>query len=198
MVLIACATAQAAEVKVLTHADDGYPALITVTGKIVDGDDQIFQTKAAHIYTAIVYLEGPGGMQKSALDIGLAIRKKGFRTAVADYTNCYSGCALAWLGGVVRYAAKHAHIGFHQASTPDTRAPSGYGNAITGVYLSQLGFPSTTISYVLKALPKTVTVLTPSDARQYAIDSLLLPESEADRYRIASGTRRRGPPFLAR
>ena len=179
--LTVSAAGHAAEVRVLSRADGMHPALITIRGKIVGGDDVTFQRNVAHIYTAIVYLEGPGGGQEPALNIGLTIRKKGFRTAVGDNAICYSGCALAWLGGVVRYAAKHARIGFHQASTPESKQPSSFGNALTGVYLSQLGFPSTTISYVLQAPPETVKVLTPKDALQYGINALVLPQSEVER-----------------
>jgi hypothetical protein len=42
------------------------------------------------------------------------IHLKGYATFIPDNSKCSSACAIAWLGGVMRIAGRHTHIGFPQ------------------------------------------------------------------------------------
>lgn len=56
-----------------------------------------------------------GGNLMAGLEIGRAIRLKGFDTLVPDKMYCASACALAWLGGKTRWAGPGDHSTFHAA-----------------------------------------------------------------------------------
>jgi hypothetical protein len=54
------------------------------------------------------------------------LRKKRFRTAVRDYQECSSACALAWLGGMQRFLG-YAMVGFHAPYTKGSIVHSDVG-----------------------------------------------------------------------
>src|SRR5499427_10628190 len=84
-------------------------------------------------------LDSTGGRVWTALQIGMAIRRYGFSTAVADNTQCSSACALAWMSGKERFMGKNAHIGFHAAKFADKPEVSHSAQAIIGAYLHEVG-----------------------------------------------------------
>ncbi|WP_292364827.1 hypothetical protein [Mesorhizobium sp.] len=152
--LLFASAAEAAEVQKLPQAP-GAPDLILVTGVIQPNDDVKFNQIAATASQAVVLLNSEGGSVLPALEIGRAIRLKGFATAVANDTLCASACALAWLAGTPRLVGEQAHIGFHASYVVDngTLSESGVANALVGAYLNQIGIPQSTIVFVTSAPP---------------------------------------------
>ncbi|MQX01383.1 hypothetical protein [Sinorhizobium meliloti] len=105
---------------------------IIVTGSIERGDAQRFKDywdeNAYDSFRFIVSLDSPGGSLVDGIEIGQFIRKNGAHTEVRRYSGeipgryreelssaeCYSACALAFMGGVEREVADDGKIGFHQ------------------------------------------------------------------------------------
>jgi hypothetical protein len=82
------------------------------------------------------------------LEIGESIRLKAFTTFVPENARCASACALAWLGGVQRYMAPGAQIGFHAAYNAKSGQETGVGNALVGAYLNKIGLPYEAVIYI--------------------------------------------------
>ncbi|MBB4349289.1 hypothetical protein [Aliirhizobium cellulosilyticum] len=108
---------------------------IIVTGTIVRGDAKRFKDfwdeNAYDSWNFIVSLDSPGGSLMDGIEIGQFIRKNGAHTEIRRYSpeiagqyyreerpdaECYSACALAFMGGVEREVAHDGKIGFHQFS----------------------------------------------------------------------------------
>ncbi len=76
--------------------------LISVVGTFADGDDVTFRRLVAESDRAVVVLNIGGGNLRSELQIGKAIRLRGFASAVPTGALCASACALTWLAGSPR------------------------------------------------------------------------------------------------
>ena len=168
--LIPFSTVAAEFNKVLTR--NGGPDIILVTGQLAVGDDKKFLKIALDSENAIVAFESPGGNLLAGIEIGKAIRLKGFSTFVPDGVRCASACALAWLGGRSRYMSETANVGFHAVyvKAEGQAAVSSAGNAVVGAYLNQLGLPTAAIIYITEAPPEGMQWLNFADARRYGID----------------------------
>src|SRR5690349_7861656 len=83
---------------------------IFVAGPLEPGDQSKFIDIALPLSNAVVVFNSPGGSLKAGLEIGRAIRLKGFATAVPDGAACASACAFAWLGGGARWMGASARI----------------------------------------------------------------------------------------
>jgi hypothetical protein len=199
--------AQAARIEVLADETTEHPALIVIKGQFLKSEVQhditTFATLAAvQKKPAIVFLDSMGGMTWTGLRIGKVIQGYGFSTAVADGTVCSSSCALIWLAGKERFMAPTSRVGFHAASTAGNPGVevSSYGNAVIGAYLYEIGLKEpTTIIYLTKASPQSMTRLTMIDATRYGIAakafSLSAHEwSWAQEALTGSNTRRIDPP----
>jgi hypothetical protein len=92
---------------------NGEPDIIFVTGDLARGDEKHFIDVAVNSENAIVLFQSGGGNLLAGIEIGKAIHLKGFATFVPDTVQCASACALAWLGGRVRYMSDTAQVGFH-------------------------------------------------------------------------------------
>ena len=67
-----------AEIDALDFDDDG--TAIVISGEIVEGDAERFRREAARHDDAVVFLQGDGGALLDAIEIGEAIRLRGYRT----------------------------------------------------------------------------------------------------------------------
>src|SRR5262249_54867319 len=145
---------------------------IFVIGDLTPGDDRRFIDVALNSGNAIVVFQSPGGNLLAGIEIGKAVRLKGFATFVPDTVQCSSACALAWLGGRVRYMSNTARVGFHAAfiDAGGQAAVSSAANALVGAYLNQLGLPASAIIYITDAPPKGIQWLSFADAQRYGID----------------------------
>ena len=151
------------------------PALILIKGQFMSGEDKkdtaAFSSIAAiQKKPAIVFLDSTGGIVWTALQIGMAIRRYGFSTAVADNTQCSSACALAWMSGKERFMGKNAHIGFHAAKFADKPEVSHSAQAIIGAYLHEVGVKDLrAVIFLTSASPDSMIWLSPNDAARYGI-----------------------------
>jgi hypothetical protein len=148
------------------------PDLIEVEGELIRGDETKFIEIALKSADAIVVFHSRGGNLLAGIEIGKAIRLKGFSTLVPDNMYCASACALAWLAGRARLMSNTARVGFHAVYTSEdgeTRVSSA-GNAIVGAYLNQLGLPTSAIIYITGAPPDGMQWLNFSDALRVGIE----------------------------
>lgn len=151
---------------------NGRPDIIFVVGDLALGDEKKFINAALSSGNAIVVFQSPGGNLIAGIEIGKAIHLKGFATFVPDTVQCASACALAWLGGRVRYMSNTAQVGFHAVYVDKggQAAVSSTGNALVGAYLNQLGLPTSAIVYITDASPQGMQWLNFTDAQNYGID----------------------------
>jgi hypothetical protein len=148
------------------------PDLIEVSGKLLQGDEAKFIETAIKSADAIVVFRSGGGNLLAGIEIGKAIRLKGFSTLAPDDMYCASACALAWLAGRVRFMSDTARVGFHAVYTSEDGGSriSSAGNAITGAYLNQLGLPTSAIIYITDAPPDGMQWLNFADAQRVGIE----------------------------
>jgi outer membrane protein OmpA-like peptidoglycan-associated protein len=152
---------------------------VQINGEIVRGDsDQFDQVIASLTGPTVVSLQSPGGIVGEGLNIGIAIRRNNYGTAVAENDMCASICGMIWLAGQPRYRTTSSKIGFHAAFRADGQE-SGSANALIGAYLSKLGLSYRAIAYLTDAPPDEMHWLTPSDAADVGIIySLITPQSQ--------------------
>lgn len=142
---------------------------IRISGEIVEGDGAKFVALFAARRMnpgATVSLTSDGGLLGEAAIIGLTIRERGLVTYVPK-GNCYSACALIWLGGAKLVRHPKSEIGFHQAFDRRTSVPQG--NAVVGFYLAKLGYDVRTSLFATEAAPKSVKLLTDKNAGEAGI-----------------------------
>jgi hypothetical protein len=168
---------------------------VHINGEIVRGDsDQFDRITASLSGSAVVVLQSPGGLVNEGLNIGIAIRRNDYRTAVAANDVCASVCGLIWLAGQPRFLAESSKIGFHAAFRADGQE-SGRANALVGAYLSRLGFSYRAIAYLTDAPPDEMHWLTPRDAADAGINySLIRPPAPEPRPFIAKPAPQYHPP----
>lgn len=161
--------ALAANVYVVPDTSVANVTFIAVEGDFTSGDEQQFAQIAIQHPNAVVMFNSPGGNLAAGIEIGKAIRLKGYWTYVPAGLTCASVCALAWLGGVQRFMEPTSKIGFHAAYNSDNGQTSGSANAIVGSYLTQLGMSEQSIFYVTDAAPEGMTWMTYEDATKMGI-----------------------------
>ena len=157
--------------------------LILVEGEILKGDDKIFKDIAFSTERAIVVLDSPGGLVRPALEIGKAIRLKGYATAVTD-TSCTSACAIVWLAGETRFLSKKSKVGFHAVYVEDEdgkKLPAGVGNALVGSYLNGLGLSEKIVTFVTVAGPDSMRWLNKSSADSLGLNVSILDNKKQAR-----------------
>jgi hypothetical protein len=136
------------------------------------GDGERFTNRIVDIEEAIIIFNSRGGNLLAGLEVGRAIRLKGFSTLVPSYNVCASSCAFAWLGGRVRYMASDDSIGFHAAYEQTNQGPyeRGAPNALVGAYLNWLGLTSRAIVLITLAPPDSMTWLSFDLAAEVGVD----------------------------
>jgi hypothetical protein len=141
---------------------------------------QAFRQRVVSQPKAIIAFQSDGGSVIAGIEIGKIIRLRNFATLVPDNSRCASACALAWLGGAVRFMGPEAQIGFHAAYVVRSGQASetGSGNALVGAYLANIGLPDSAVVYVTQASPTAMTWLNMAEAQQKGIDvALFTPPS---------------------
>ncbi|WP_374789018.1 COG3904 family protein [Brucella oryzae] len=141
-------SAQAIEISTIRH---NASMVFVVSGEIEAGDADKFATvwekETYDAFRFTVALDSPVGSLVEGMKLDEFFRKQGVATVVQKYSpkppmqsdwdysssaeappggECYSACALAFMGGVEREVPKTSKIGFHQFSIGDD---SGRSNA---------------------------------------------------------------------
>jgi len=158
-------------------------SVIIIDGDIVKGDAAKFKRLAATIDDAVVAVESEGGATIEAIEIGEAIRLKGFSTLAVNRSTCTSACGLIWLAGSPRVITTTARVGFHAtySDKSGSRMESGVGNALVGRYLGVLNLPQKAIIFATSAPPESLNWLTSDNASSYGIDVKVIEDFEGDR-----------------
>ena len=139
--------AQATDISVVAEETSEHPAIILIKGLFAQSEDKKDVAAFTAIATAqkkppFVFLESPGGLTWTGVNLGRVIRERGLTTGVADNAQCSSACALVWMGGKERLMGRNARIGFHATKSPDNSI-SPHGNAVVGAYLHEVGISPT-------------------------------------------------------
>lgn len=163
-------------------------SLVTIRGELESGDGDTFAEKVLRLKEAVVVFNSPGGNLVAGLEIGRAIRLKGFDTFVADGMVCASACGLAWLGGKTLLAGPRAQIGFHAAWAMEggQKRETGAGNALVGAYLHSLGLRDEAIVYLTLASPDDAKWLNFKDAQELGIQVREVPSLDEPSKRVAA------------
>lgn len=163
--------ARAAQITVYPDPEGKLP-VIGIEGELFLGDEAKFAEIALTIPNALVGFNSPGGNVRAGIEIGRAIRLKGFLTYVPGGSMCASACGYAWLAGVERFMERDSKIGFHAAYIERDGTPqeSGSANALVGAYLNGLGLSENAVFYITNSAPNSMTWLTPDEAAQVGIN----------------------------
>lgn len=127
---------------------------IGISGAIARGVvDEVRSALARAEEPIYVGLESNGGRIGVGDSLNRLIRNEGLATLVKD--NCYSACALAFLGGQSRVLAEGALIGFHQSSsgleyTPTVRAMELSADELQRTIMREAGLPEWFIDKAMK------------------------------------------------
>lgn len=166
---------RAAEITISKPSNDGQP-IITISGDIVEGDQDKFLTLARKVPNSIVSLKSPGGLIEPAMEIGRMVWFNNMTTFVVD-GECASACGLIWLAGIPRVISTNGKVGFHSVYTQPTKIiakESSSGNALVGAYLNSLKLDSKVIEYATEASPRSMKWLTEADAEAMGLKVLFL------------------------
>jgi hypothetical protein len=169
-------SAQAATIEVRSTKD---LTVVAVEGELDFRDEEAFTDKVLRLREAVVLFDSVGGNLVAGIEIGKAIRLKGFNTLALSDKLCVSACALAWLGGKARWAAPRAKIAFHAAwmFRDGKKQETGSGNALVGAYLNTLGLTDEAIVFITSAAPDEAEFLSTdlADAKAFGIGNLAIP-----------------------
>jgi hypothetical protein len=170
VVYFACLGSNAAEITAIPLEQPGHGA-ITINGDLTSEDGENFLIKIAPFSGGMVVFNSRGGSAYAGIQIGKAIRMRGFVTWVPSGSFCASACAAAWLGGTRRLMGKNALIGFHSVYRMENgkAVEASSGNALYGAYFSQLGLSDRAIMYLSAAAPTSMNWLTPTQAESFGI-----------------------------
>lgn len=167
--------ASAADITI-SERDADSAVVISISGEIVDGDEDTFRTLARKAPNAIVNLNSPGGSINPAMEIGRIIWFNGMSTFVQN-AECASACGLIWLAGYPRAISTNGKVGFHavysKASKYQIRESSS-GNALVGAYIGSLKFGSKIVEYATAEPSSSMKWLNEADAKLLDLDVLFL------------------------
>lgn len=124
-----------------------------------------------------VWLNSPGGNLFAGMQLGRIIRSHGASTHIIDSRTllpgeCYSACALAFLGGVQRFNDGGGRYGVHRASLPVGSGDRDLGHELTAAiraYIREMGVDARLVDLWMSAGPKEMYVLSPQQARDLGV-----------------------------
>ena len=169
------ASIEAAEITISKRSDDDQ-SIITISGEIVEGDDDKFLALARKAPNSLVSLKSPGGLIEPAMEIGRMVWFNDMGTFVTE-GECASACGLIWLAGNPRAISTNGKVGFHAVYTEPSKMmakESSSGNALVGAYLSSLKLGSKVIEYATEASPRSMKWLNEADAEEIGLEVLFL------------------------
>jgi len=157
---------------------------VVVEGEFEYGDDLTGFAAAvkSHNPVAIVF-NSPGGNIAKAMELGRMIRGMRLSTLQARALNCASACALAFLGGVSRYAESGA-LGVHKSSF-GVEAGLNVNDAVSAIqkltadvmdYMQEMGTDPALLQLALKYDADDIRYLSNSEMQQYRVVTAEAPE----------------------
>lgn len=152
-------------------------SIVRISGQFEAGDDERFKMLVSRSERAAIVLSSPGGSLVAGLGIGNHIRLRGYSTVVAPGEVCASACALAWLGGSLRFSDPSAKVGFHAAFKKTDGQPieSGMANALVGAYANGIGLSTEAVMFITAASPLDMNWLSPAAAESTGIEVAFVP-----------------------
>lgn len=170
LVGLATSVVHGAEIRLAGTNSYGTP-VVTLSGSLVSQDIERFADVTKEFNSAIISFNSLGGNLSAGIEIGTRIRLRGYQTTVANGNECYSACALAWLGGTTRFAGERSQIGFHAAylEQGSRLLETGLGNALVGAYANGLGLRTAAIVFLTSAPPEGLNRLTEIEALRTGI-----------------------------
>lgn len=126
----------------------------------------------------VVWLNSPGGNLFAGMQLGRVIRSRGGWTHVINPRTllageCYSACAMTFLGGVYRFNDNGARYGVHRAALPTRAAGSpdlvGELSPAVGAYMREMGVDDRLLTLWGKAAPDEMYVLSQREAEDLRV-----------------------------
>lgn len=128
-----------------------------------------------------VYFNSPGGDFLTGIKLGRLLRSKAAWTHIGKYNpneklpesgECYSACAMAYLGGYYRFSAKGSAYGVHRTWRDGGSADSDLDlgqiiSAASSAYIREMGVDGGLLDLIVSAGKREVYLL--SDAEQKAL-----------------------------
>lgn len=155
---------------------DGTPYL-EVKGEFLPGEDISRFVRAQQKNDArIVVFNSPGGNVSAAMQIGRTIRLLGLDAFQIRQMECASACALAFVGGVIRYADPGS-IGVHRSSF-SSGAQLGRDEAVARVqegtadilaYLREMGVDPSLLEFALRYDQTDMRYLSKSEMKSLGV-----------------------------
>ena len=125
-----------------------------------------------------VWLNSHGGNLFAGMQLGRIIREHGASTRIVDHRTllpgeCYSACALTFLGGVYRFNSNGARYGVHQATlvvrpSGDVDLGQDLSTAIRS-YIREMGVDARLLDLCMKAGRDEMYVLSRREARDLGV-----------------------------
>ncbi|KSV91956.1 hypothetical protein N181_30510 [Sinorhizobium fredii USDA 205] len=148
-----------------------------VTGDFAYEDDLSAFVAVVRAHRAVaVAFNSPGGNVSKAMELGRLIRSEGFVTIQSRGSECASACALAFLGGLQRFA-QPGSIGVHRSSFSDTRSMS-VDDAVSHIqrltadimaYISEMGADPALLQLALQYASGDMRYLSLSEMAQFRV-----------------------------
>lgn len=128
-----------------------------------------------------VYLDSPGGDFLTGIELGRLLRSRGAWTHIGKRVpgserpvpgECYSACAMAYLGGFYRFSTEGSIYGVHRTWKEGTSTDSDLDvgqviSAASSAYIREMGVDGGLLDRIVRAGKNEVYVL--SDAEQKAL-----------------------------
>jgi len=154
--------------------------LVYLDGTIDGGaPDRLSQALGGINGKVAVWLNSPGGNLFAGMQLGRIMRKHGASTHIIDYRTarpgqCYSACAMAFLGGVYRFNDNGARYGVHRASLRGGSPTGGLDvgqhlSAAVANYIREMGVDARLLTLWMKAAPEEMYVLSQKEARDLGV-----------------------------
>ncbi|MFS8055267.1 hypothetical protein QD357_20830 [Rhizobium sp. BR 317] len=148
-----------------------------VAGEIDANEDlSKFVTAVQANNTRVILFKSPGGNVLKAMELGRLIRSLRLATVQVRAGECESACALAFMGGVIRFADPGS-IGVHKSSFADTSGMN-VSDAVSAVqqltadvmtYMTEMGIDPALMQLALKYDSDDIRYLSGSEMEQYRV-----------------------------
>lgn len=122
-----------------------------------------------------IHFSSLGGNLSGAIQVGQLIREHEFITQTGFKESvCYSACAYAFMGGVIRELGPQAKFGLHQFYSKNNELSASSSQSVTAMlslYLDIMGIDRKALQVALSTEPKRVTLISKSQAQLWMIDN---------------------------